>query len=105
MSNEQMNFDFIQEYIKRYNDVKQLANQYQKNPAELLDFLLNVGKEVLIKSNDEFLKELNTELKIFLNKKNIGISKDSINDFDKLLSALKSFNVSKTSEFFNEVKK
>lgn len=89
MNATKINFDNIQEYIKTYPKIMQLAEKYKSTPGSLVNFFIEVGNEVLEKTNDAILKDLETAVTDYIKKNKIVVS-------DSVLSGL--------SEFFNKLK-
>lgn len=85
-----MNFDQIQEFIKTYPKVMQLAEKYKQTPGALINLFVEVGNEVLLRSNDELLNTLNTDIKKFISTKNLVLSDAAANSIDKFFDVLRS---------------
>lgn len=104
MTNAKLNFDEIAGYIKKYDDIRELAKKYKQTPAAFLDFFCKIGNEVLLRSNDELINELNKNLKTFVSSREFIFSDTAIKNIDALLNSLKALNSVKASEFINDKK-
>lgn len=98
MNATKINFDEIQGYIQKFNDLKNLAEKYKETPAAFLDFIIKVGNEVLIRTNDNLIDELNANLKTFVKKRKINLSDKSLQDLNNLLENFKSIAESRNNK-------
>lgn len=98
MNATKINFDEIQGYIQKFNDLKNLAEKYKETPAAFLDFIIKVGNEVLIRTNDNLIDELNVNLKTFVKKRKINLTDNSLQDLNNLLENFKSIAESRNNK-------
>jgi len=98
MNATKINFDEIQGYIQKFNDLKNLAEKYKETPAAFLDFIIKVGNEVLIRTNDNLIDELNVNLKTFVKTRKINLTDKTLQDLSNLLENFKSIAESRNNK-------
>lgn len=98
MNATKINFDEIQGYIQKFNDLKNLAEKYKETPAAFLDFIIKVGNEVLIRTNDNLIDELNENLKTFVKIRKINLTDKPLQDLFNFLENFKSIAESRNKK-------
>lgn len=68
----------FENFVKKYSAIKQLADQIKTDPAQAIDFLVAIGNEVLYRSTEILLVELDERLKPFLQKNHISMDQENI---------------------------
>lgn len=72
--------ELFESYIKYYDQVKYLSDKLKTDPVSVLKFLIAIGEQVLLKSTEILLEEVDNRLKPYLVKNKIEINKNTIDE-------------------------
>ena len=72
--------ELFEDYIKYYDQIKYLSDRLKTDPVSVLKFLIAIGEQVLLKSTEVLLEEVDNRLKPYLVKNKIEINKNTIDE-------------------------